>query len=90
MANHTTKPLSDRDSGQTLQSAYNDVDASLTTNGFLVGKVGHNITLTVSQTTVPNDTEIYTFKDGSVQLYQIKIIYTDGTRAQMISASRIS
>lgn len=90
MANHTSKPLSDRDSGQTLQSAYNDVDASLTTNGFLVGKVGHQITLTITQTTVPDDTEVYTFFDNATQLYQIQIVYTDGSRAQMLSASRIS
>lgn len=87
---HTDKPLSERDANQTLQSAYNDVDASLTTNGFLVGKVGHKVTMTLETTSSANDTELYTFFNGGTQLYEIKVIYTDGTRAIISSAERIS
>lgn len=84
------KPFSERDANQVLQSAYNDVDATISTNGFLVGKVGNQITLVISTTTIANDTETYSFFDGIIALYQIKIIYTDGSRQTMISATRIS
>lgn len=87
---HIDKSLSERDANQTLQSAYNDVDATISTNGFLVGKVGNQITLAVSTTNVANDTETYSFFDNATALYQIRLIYTDGTRTQMISATRIS
>lgn len=90
MAVHTTKNLSERDSGQTLQSAYNDVDATISTNGFLVGKVGHKVEAAISTTNVPNDTVTYTYYDSSLLLYQIEIIYADGTRQDMISAERIA
>lgn len=86
----TTKPPSDQDANQTLQGAYNEVDASFTTNGFLVGKVGHSVALAISTTTVANDTETYTFSDDSTQLYQIRVIYADGTRATLLTATRIS
>lgn len=90
MAGNITKPLSDRDANQTLQSAYNDVDATISVNGFLVGKVGNKITLAVTTTNVSNDTYTYTFLDNGNQLYQLQIIYTDNTQSQMISAARIA
>ena len=89
MAN-TTKSLSDRDYEQAVQSVYNSVDATLSVNGFLVGKVGHKITQTVSTTTVANDTETFAFFDGTSMLYQIQLIYTDGSRNLLLSAERIS
>jgi hypothetical protein len=88
MSNITSKPRSDQDSEGAIRSAYNDVDATISTNGFLVGKVGHKITMAVSTTSIASDTETYTFLDGSTTLYVFKIIYTDGTRATMMSAER--
>lgn len=85
----TTKRSTRKDGMQTLQMAYNDVDASLTTNGFLVGKVGHKVTLAIETTTISNDTELYSFYDSDTLLYQIKLIYTDDTKAQLISAERV-
>lgn len=88
----TEKLLSDRDYQQTLRLSFNDVDASLTTNGFLIGKVGRKVEVAITTTTVLDDTAIYTFKelqDGVyVTLYQYTIIYTNGGRTQMISAER--
>ena len=84
----TTKSKSDRDGNQTLQYAFNDVDSTISINGFLVGKVGHRITLALSMTTVTDDTETWTFFDGTTQLYQLTLIYTDGTRETLISAER--
>ena len=86
----TTKRLSERDYAQALQSSYNQMNATLSVDGFIVGKVGHKVTLAISTTTVLNDTELYSFYDVSTLLYQIKIIYTDGTRNQLLSAERIA
>lgn len=89
MAN-TTKPLSKLDGNQVLQQVSNDVNGTLAVDGFLVGKVGHKVVLSISTTSVANDTETYTFSDSGSTLYQIKVIYTDGTRDLMISAERIA
>lgn len=86
----TSKSPSSKDPGQVLQAALNDVDNSLTVNGFLVGKVGNKVTMIISTTTVASDTETYTFLDGLTQLYRIRVIYTTGTRDVMLSAERIS
>lgn len=91
MPNHINKLLSERDANQTLQSAYNDVDATISTNGFLVGKVGNKIILAVTTTTSPNDTYTYSFfTDLTTQLYQLQVIYTDSSQTQLVSATRIS
>ncbi len=86
----TTKSQSNLDFQQTLKSSYNDVNATLSVDGFLVGKVGNKVTLAISTTNVANDTETYTFLDSATTLYQLRIIYTDGTRELMLSAERIA
>lgn len=86
----TTKRLSERDYAQALQSSYNQMNATLSVDGFLVGKIGHKVELSVSATTYPNDTETYSFYDNATLLYQIRIIYTDGSRNIMVSAERIA
>lgn len=86
----TTKKLSDQDGDQTLRSAYNAVDATFSTNGFLVGQVGNTVVVTITTTNLANDSEVYTFSDIAHQLYQLKLVYTDGTRTTLMSATRIS
>jgi hypothetical protein len=86
----TTKKGTRKDGMQTLQMAFNDVDASLTTNGFLVGKVGHKVTLQITTTTTLGDTEVYSFLDNEELLYQIKLVYTDAGKSQLISAERVA
>lgn len=82
----TTKRLSERDYPQVLQSAYNDVDATISTTGFLTGKVGHKI-----QVTYPDATsELYTFLDNNVSLYSILVTYTDSTKESLSTAERVS
>lgn len=85
----TEKRMSERDANQTLQLSYNDLDASITTNGFLIGKVGRKVEVAISTTTVLDDTITYTFSETGTTLYAYKIIYTNGGRTQMISAERI-
>lgn len=86
----TQKPLSHLDYEQTMQSSYNDVNATLSVDGFLTGKVGRKVELAISTTTIIDDTETYSFSENGTALYALRIIYTDGTRALMISAERIS
>lgn len=86
---NTIKRMSERDANQTLQLSFNDADASITTNGFLIGKVGRKVEVAISTTTILNDTITYTFSESGVNLYAYKIIYTDGNRSQMISAERV-
>jgi hypothetical protein len=90
MSTKTTKRSTRKDGMQVLQMSYNDVDASLTTNGFLVGKVGHKVTLEIQTTTSAGDSELYTFFDGDQLLYQIKLIYTDSDKLQLVSAERVA
>lgn len=73
-----------------IKHVYNDVDKSLTVNGFLVSKVGAKVNAIISTTNVANDTVTFTFFDNATQLYQIEVIYTDGTRSDLLSAERIS
>lgn len=87
---NTTKGMSERDANQTLQLAFNDVDASLTTGGFLTGKVGRKVVQAISTTTVTDDTLTYTFSESGTTLYALKVIYTDNTYNTLISAERIS
>lgn len=87
MAN-TKKKATKLDYEQAIQGVYNDENATLSVDGFLTGKVGRKVELTISTTTVLDDTETYNFSEDGVALYELTIIYTDGTRAQMISAER--
>lgn len=84
----TLKEQSRLDANQVLKNAFNDVDSSLTTTGFLTGKVGHKVQLVISTTSIANDTETFSFYDTGVLLYSITIIYTSAVREQMISAER--
>ncbi len=88
MSNATSKPSSDQDFGGAIKAAYNDVDKTISTNGFLVGKVGHKVALAISTTTIANDTETYTFSDSGTTLYVLTIIYTDSNRTTLVSAER--
>ena len=83
-----SKPLSDRDASQVLQSSYNSVNDTLGVDGFLVAKVGNSISLAITTTTLANDTEIYSFYDNGTLLYVLTIVYTDGTRSLMLTATR--
>lgn len=90
MSNSTTKSASQASAENVLRSAHNEVDASITTNGFLVGKVGHKVTTTLSTTTIVNDTVTFTFLDGATQLYQIKVVYPATQTVDFLSAERTS
>jgi hypothetical protein len=82
------KPMTTLNEGNTLRAAYNDVDASITVNGFLVGAVGNKVLQTIATTNVANDSLIYDFTNSGTLLYTIKVVFTDGTRTTFLSAER--
>ena len=88
--NKTQKSLSQLDGQQTLQSAFNDEDSSMTISGFVDGKIGRKIEQTISTTNVANDTSTLTFTENGTILKITKIIYTDSTRSEWLSVERTS
>ncbi len=86
----TDKPMSPRDAEQATRASYNDVNATIGVDGFLVGKVGRKVTQTISTTTIANDTATFNFLEGATLLYSIRLIFTDGGRTELLSAERIA
>lgn len=86
MVVETSKPLSERDYAQTLQGAYNEVDKTLSVNGFIVGKVGHKVVRTDYLTTGDD----YSFYDGSTLLYTIRVNFTNATKSILDYVERIA
>jgi ABC-type amino acid transport substrate-binding protein len=89
-ANMTAKELSGLDGAQALKGSFNDVNYTLTVDGFLTGLVGRRVDLAITTTTIADDTENYTFSEnfGALVLYVYKVVYTDGTRATLLYAER--
>jgi hypothetical protein len=92
MAN-TTKQGTRLDADQAIQGAYNDVNSTLGVDGFLTGKVGRKVELTLNGAGDVDAslyvTETYTFSENGTVLYVLEIIYTDSSREQLVSAERI-
>lgn len=82
----TSKKEQRFNTGNVLASAYNPVDKSLTTAGFLTGKIGHKI----EKVNVNATTEDYSYYDEGVLLYTLRISYTDASKAEFLSAERIA
>jgi hypothetical protein len=79
----TNKKLSDRDAAQTNQLSFNDVNATMGVDGFIVGLKGRKITRTDGGTF-----EEYSFYEGATLLYTIKITYTDITKSNLLEVER--
>lgn len=88
MANATTKQQSELSQENVLRNIHNAVDGTISTNGFLVGKVGHKVTAALSTTTLVDDTVTYSFYDGATLLYQIAVVYATTQTASLLSAER--
>lgn len=84
----TKKAASDMSNENVLRSSHVPETAVLSVGGFVGSKVGHKITLALATTTTLNDTEVYTYFDDNVQLMVLTIIYTDSSRATLISVER--
>lgn len=82
----TSKRLSEKDYSQTLQGAYNEVDKTLSVNGFIVGKVGHKVVRTDYLTTGDD----FSFYDGAALLYTIRVNYTTAAKSVLDYVERIA
>jgi len=82
----TSKRLSEKDYQQTLQGSYNEVDKTLSVNGFIVGKVGHKVVRTDYSTTGDD----FSFYDGATLLYTIRVNYTTSSKAILDYVERIA
>lgn len=83
MADTLQKTMTANTQDTALRHVYNDVDKSLTTTGFLTGKIGARV-----EAAYAGDTVVFTYLDNGVFLYEITVIYTDGTRTDIVSAER--
>lgn len=86
--NISKKPYSDLDATQTEQAAFNDNTFSKLVDGYLSALVGRRIDIAITTTTITNDTEVYSFSENGTQLMVLTLVYTDGTRSQLLSAAR--
>lgn len=86
----TQKQFSERDFQQVIRAIFNDEASTISIDGFIVGKVGRKITRTLSTTTITDDTETFDYLEDGVSLFQLKVIYTDGAREDLLSVERIS
>lgn len=83
MSNGTRKPASNLNEGNAIREAYNDVTGVLGTEGWLSGFVGRKVEF-------DNDaeTQVITFSENGVTLYELTLIYEDATQDVLVSAER--
>lgn len=84
----TNKRLSPKDQEQAIRSAYNDVNSTIGVDGFLTAIIGRRVDQSITTTNVANDTSVFDFSENGLALYQITVVYTDGTRTDILFAER--
>lgn len=80
------KPMSQADMEQAVKYAFNDQDRTIAVGTFVSGLVGRKVT----RTDFDSVTEDYTYTEGALTLYVLRVIYTDVTKADLVSVERIS
>lgn len=91
--NKTDKNISVNDASQVLGLAFNPVDDSLTTGGFLVGVVGRTITRTdtsggnLGGAAAGDD---FAYSESGDALYTIRVLYSDVGKTILLSAARVA
>lgn len=86
----TTKPPTKLDYEQAIQGSFNDMNSTLSVDGFIVGKVGHKIVRS-EPSSVAEDYEFFDKVNGSdVLLYTIRITYTSALKQTLLSVERIA
>jgi hypothetical protein len=73
-----------------LRDVHNEKDNSLITSSFVTGKTGRKIESAISTTNVTDDTQTLTYSEDGTTIYTLRVIYTDGTRAEFSSVERIA
>lgn len=79
----TTKRLAEYDQTQIMQKIYNP-DGTIAVGSFLAGKVGHKVERTEISATIDD----YSFYDGAVLLYTIRVTYNNSSHDEIDSAER--
>jgi hypothetical protein len=80
----SNKPFTDYDHQQIFQKAYNPADATIAVGSFVGAELGNNV-----QAAYPNaTTETYSYYEGTRFLYTLTVIYTDSTKANLLSVTR--
>jgi FKBP-type peptidyl-prolyl cis-trans isomerase (trigger factor) len=82
----TTKKPTKLDYEQAIQGSFNDVNSTLSVDGFIVGKVGHKIVKENFSATE----EDYSFYDNTTLLYKLRITYTSALKQDLASVERIA
>lgn len=82
----TTKPPTKLDYEQAIQGSFNDMNSTLSVDGFIVGKVGHKIV----RSEPSSSSEDYSFYDNATLLYTIRITYTDALKQTLLSVERVA
>lgn len=85
MAN-TSKPDSHGNADNVMRSIFNPENKSITTDSFIVGKVGHKI----ERTSPDSVTDNWSYYDGSNLLYTIQVVYTTSAKEVISSVERIA
>ena len=91
--NKTDKNVSVNDTAHTLGYAFNPVDNSLTTAGFLVGVIGRKVERSDTDAgdldgATAGDDFLYT--ENADELYMIRVLYSDVAKTELISVARVS
>lgn len=85
---NTVKKLSEKDYSQTLQASFNDVNDTLSVDGFITGLVGRRVDIATTTTNITGDSQTFTFSENGTQLYVILTVYTDATQATLLYVTR--
>lgn len=86
MADSTTKSPSNLSQENVLRGAYNEMNATISVDSFIVGKVGHKLTRTVVSPTVDD----YSFFDGTTLLYTLRVTYDNVAHDNVDQVERIA
>lgn len=84
---HTTKKMTDKDANQVLTSAYNNVDATISVNGFVNAQLNNSVQRTPISATIDN----WSYYDGptGTLLYVLQVVYDDSAHDNVNSVTRI-
>jgi len=90
----TFKQTTDYDHTQVLRKIYGEAGA-ISVEGWVFGLVGRRISVSITTTTIANDTEVYSYSELNdenvrVDILQVRNVYTDGTRNLMLYSERIA
>lgn len=80
----SNKLRSEYDQTQIIQKVYNPADGTLATGTFLSAELNNNV-----QVAYPtSSSETYSFYENTDLMYVLTVVYTDSTKASLLSVTR--